>query len=222
MRSELAQYPITFLIIAVTVFVSWRLMDRPQGKRELMLHPYSVFGRPDPKLLLTHAFVHRDWIHLIFNMYVLYMFGQVMEIQFLALASFKGWSLTTGRLLYLGLYFGSVLSATAPALYKHRENPYYFSLGASGGVSGIVLAFVLFYPFTELLLFFIIPMPALLAGVLFFAYEYAMSKRGGSGIAHDAHLGGAIFGLLFTIGLYPQAALDFWMQVKEVLGMGGG
>lgn len=221
MNSELAQFPITFLIIGITAFVSWRAMDREDLKNQLLMHPVSVVHHRQFYRLFTHAVVHRDWMHLILNLYVFYVFGESLEATFRGLAIAKGWPPFMGYVLYLALYVGAVLAASIPALVKHKDHAYYRSLGASGGVSGVVMAFVLFYPTSELLLFFIIPLPAVLAAVLFFLYEFAMAKRGGTGIAHDAHIGGAIFGGLLTIGLYPQVVPAFWNQLMSVLGIGG-
>ena len=103
------------------------------------------------------------------------------------------------------LYFGALLIAAIPALTKHKNNVNYRSLGASGAVSAILMAFIVAHPTHTLLLFFIIPIPAIFAGVLFFLYERHMQKNGGTGIAHDAHIYGAIFGLLFSIVRDPES-----------------
>ena len=173
------------LILAVTVGASLFAMKRPQILEKLMLVPYNVNHFKEYYRIVSHGFIHADGTHLFFNMFVLWEFGTTVEAE-------MGGSFPV-------LYFGALLTATIPALTKHKDNANYRSLGASGAVSAVLMAFIVAHPTHTLLLFFIIPMPAIFAGVLFFLYERHMQKNGGSGIAHDAHIYGALFGLLFSI-----------------------
>lgn len=213
-------YPVTMILIGITVAASWWVMDKPAQKYRFMLSPNAVVHGKQAYRVLTHGFIHRDWMHLLINMYVFYVFGQTVEFNFLAMALANGQGMWTGRGLMLLLYFGAIVVASLPALIKRKDDPNYFSLGASGATSAVVMAFVLVHPESQLLLFFIIPIPAVLAAVLFFVYEYAMHKKGGTGVAHDAHLGGAIFGVAFMLLLEPQLAGHFFNQLKTLLGMG--
>ena len=97
------------------------------------------------------------------------------------------------------LYFGAIIAASVPAIVKHKNNINYNSLGASGAVSAVLMAFIVAHPSHTLLLFFVIPIPAILAGPLFLLFEWSMQKRGGTGIAHDAHIYGAGFGLIYAL-----------------------
>ena len=179
------------LILAVTVGASLFAMKRPQILEKLMLVPYNVNHFKEYYRIVSHGFIHADGTHLFFNMFVLWEFGTTVE------AEMGGASPV--------LYFGALLTATIPALTKHKDNANYRSLGASGAVSAVLMAFIVAHPTQPLLLFFIIPMPAIFAGVLFFLYERHMQKNGGSGIAHDAHIYGALFGLLFSIVKDPSS-----------------
>ncbi len=179
------------LILAVTVGASLFAMKRPQILEKLMLVPYNVNHFKEYYRIVSHGFIHADGTHLFFNMFVLWEFGTTVE------AEMGG--------AFPVLYFGALLTATIPALTKHKDNANYRSLGASGAVSAVLMAFIVAYPTQPLLLFFIIPMPAIFAGVLFFLYERHMQKNGGSGIAHDAHIYGALFGLLFSIVKDPSS-----------------
>ena len=156
-----------------------------------MLVPYNVNHFKEYYRIVSHGFIHADGTHLFFNMFVLWEFGTTVEAE-------MGGSFPV-------LYFGALLTATIPALTKHKDNANYRSLGASGAVSAVLMAFIVAHPTQPLLLFFIIPMPAIFAGVLFFLYERHMQKNGGSGIAHDAHIYGALFGLLFSIVKDPSS-----------------
>jgi membrane associated rhomboid family serine protease len=179
------------LILAVTVGASLFAMKRPQILEKLMLVPYNVNHFKEYYRIVSHGFIHADGTHLFFNMFVLWEFGTTVE------AEMGG--------AFPVLYFGALLTATIPALTKHKDNANYRSLGASGAVSAVLMAFIVAHPTQPLLLFFIIPMPAIFAGVLFFLYERHMQKNGGSGIAHDAHIYGALFGLLFSIVKDPSS-----------------
>jgi membrane associated rhomboid family serine protease len=179
------------LILAVTVGASLFAMKRPQILEKLMLVPYNVNHFKEYYRIVSHGFIHADGTHLFFNMFVLWEFGTTVEAE-------MGGSFPV-------LYFGALLTATIPALTKHKDNANYRSLGASGAVSAVLMAFIVAHPTHTLLLFFIIPMPAIFAGVLFFLYERHMQKNGGSGIAHDAHIYGALFGLLFSIVKDPSS-----------------
>ena len=142
--------------------------------------------------MLTSGFLHVDWLHLILNMYVLYMFGGII-ISIL------------GTINFLIIYFGSLLIANMYSLNYHKDEPYYSAVGASGAVSGIVYSTILLYPGMSLYLFFIpIPIPGYVFGVGYLIYSiYGMKKQLGN-IGHAAHLGGAIGGFALTLLLRPE------------------
>ena len=180
-----------FTILAVTVGVSLFAMKKPETLHKMMLIPYNVAHFKEYYRIVSHGFIHADGTHLFFNMFVLWEFGKTVESEIGSDFPF--------------LYFGALLIAAIPALTKHKNNVNYRSLGASGAVSAILMAFIVAHPTHTLLLFFIIPIPAIFAGVLFFLYERHMQKNGGTGIAHDAHIYGAIFGLLFSVVREPES-----------------
>jgi len=142
--------------------------------------------------LLSSGFLHADWMHLGFNMYALYLFGNIVE-------GFLGAS------FFIIIYFGSLFAGGLYSLKYHRDEPYYSAVGASGAVSGVVYSSILLYPSMELFLFFIpIPIPGYIFGVGYLLYSiYGMKKQLGA-IGHSAHLGGAIGGYGLMILVYPQ------------------
>lgn len=191
-----------FFILAATVGASLYAMKRPVILDKMMLIPYNVNYFKEYYRVLSHGFIHADGTHLFFNMFVLWEFGRTVETE--VGASFPV------------LYFGALLVAAIPALSKHKDNVNYRSLGASGAVSAILMAFIVAHPTHTLLLFFVIPVPAILAGVLFFLYENYMQKSGGTGIAHDAHIYGAVYGLLFSVVRDPGSISRMFSAISQL------
>ncbi len=188
-----AQYPVTIVIIAITVIISFMAFNNREMLQKMIFNPYAVKNYNEKWRFLTHGFIHGGTAHLLVNMYVFYNFGRSVEISFI-----HTFGTMTGEILYLALYLGAIVFAPLLAYKKHQDNPEYNSLGASGATSAILVAFIVMFPDTKLmLLFFPVPMPAVVFGILFFVYESYMNKRGGTGVAHDAHLLGAVFGLVF-------------------------
>lgn len=142
--------------------------------------------------MFTSGFLHVDWLHLGFNMYALYLFGDIVAANL-------------GNMSLLIIYFGSLLSGNVYSLSFHKKEPYYSAVGASGAVSGIVYSAILLYPEMTLMLFPLpIPIPAYIFGVGYLLYSiYGMKKQLGN-IGHSAHLGGAIAGFALTLLLFPQ------------------
>lgn len=204
--------PLAYIIIALTIGVSWKAFDNMSLKSQLIFSPYRFKRDKDWKPLLGHALIHANWLHLIFNMYVFYWFGTNTEALFVV-----GKGRIAGEILFLILYVGGVLFAAVPSLLKHGDNPGYASLGASGAVSAVLLAFIIANPLAELRFLFIpIPIQAWVMGIIFFVAEYFMQRRGGTGIAHDAHIGGAVFGVIFMGIIDYNFLLDFASQIASV------
>lgn len=205
---------ITLIIIIVTVVVSLVANNKPEIYSKLLFNPYQVFHRKEWYRIFSHAFVHdrSNIFHLGFNMYVLYSFGGTVER---ILINHLG---GIGILYYLLIYFGGMIAATVPSLIKHRDNYNYNSVGASGAVSAVLFATIAFVPFDGGIgiVFIPISIPPLVFGVLYLIYEKYMEKRGGTNIAHDAHIWGAIFGFLFTLIFVPDAFMNFLAQVISV------
>ncbi|MCI2228181.1 rhomboid family intramembrane serine protease [Polaribacter sp. MSW13] len=140
---------------------------------------------------LTSGFLHVDWLHLGFNMYALYLFGNIVTT-------------ILGIPEFLIIYFGSLLAGSLYSLKYHKDEPYYSAVGASGAVSGIIYSSILLYPGMNLYLLFIpIPIPGYVFGVGYLLYSiYGMKKQLGN-VGHSAHLGGAIGGFAITLLLNP-------------------
>jgi len=162
----------------------------PTITRMFGLRPADIFGQLYLWQPVTYLFLHAGFMHLIFNMLALWMFGVDLE---------RRW----GRTAFLRYYFvcgiGAGLTCVAVGLlplatsYDVYRTP---TIGASGAIYGLLLAYAIFFP-NRIIYYFIFPIPVriyvLLAGLLVL-YE---SARGGGGVAHFAHLGGLIFGYLY-------------------------
>lgn len=141
--------------------------------------------------LFTSGFLHVDMMHLLFNMYALYLFGDIV-------------AKILGTDDFVIIYIVSLLAGNLYSLIYHRDEPYYSAVGASGAVSGILYSSILLYPAMELYLFFIpIPIPGYVFALGYILYSiYGMKKQLGN-IGHAAHLGGAIGGFAVTLLLNP-------------------
>ena len=207
-------FSITLIIIIITVAVSLSANNKPELYAKLLFNPYQVFYRKEWWRIFSHGLIHdnNNIFHLGFNMYVLYSFGNAVE----NVLMFNLGEL--GVFYYLLIYIGGMAVATLPALLKHRNNYNYNSVGASGAVSAVLFAMIAFAPLSGGIgiLFIPISIPPIVFGMLYLAYERYMEKRGGTNIAHDAHIWGAIFGFLFALIFVPNAFVNF---IAEIIGV---
>ena len=142
--------------------------------------------------MFSSGFLHVDWMHLGFNMYALYLFGDIVAS-------------SLGGISFIIIYFASLLAGNIYSLSYHKNEPYYSAVGASGAVSGIVYAAILLYPDMTLMMFPLpIPIPGYIFGVGYLLYSiYGMKKQLGN-VGHSAHLGGAMGGFALTLLLFPE------------------
>ena len=187
-------FSLTLIIVILTGLISFQAFGNVSMREKLLLHPRSIRKQGEYYRFLTHGFVHADWGHLLINMYVLYVFGEQIEYAFNVI-----FSPALGKMLYLTLYLGAIVLSSLPAYYKHKHNPYYGALGASGGTSAIVFAYIIFGPWNW---FAFPPLPAIILGIGYLWYSSYMGKRGMDNIGHDAHFWGAVFGFVFTMTMF--------------------
>lgn len=188
----------TLLLIIITVAVSLlAFTNRSVMERAVFYGPAIKRGQFDR--FITYGFVHGDGFHLLFNMITLYFFGRVLE------SFYRQYAFDMGFALF---YIGGLIVSIIPSYLKYKNNPQWYSLGASGAISAILFAFILFAPW-QIIWVFVIPVPAIIFAVLYVAYSIWAEKRGNSGTNHSAHLWGAAYGLIMTIILEPKIALHF-------------
>lgn len=194
---------LTLLIIIVTIAITLLALNDVDWKYKLIFSPTIIEDKNQWYRFVTCGFIHADFLHLGVNMYVLYMFGEYVELFFKEMVSFGGFK-------YVAMYLITIMLANVRTFFKERHKHGYFSLGASGGVSGIVFSYMLLNPTAKLgLLFIPIDIPVYVFGPLYLIYSHYMSRRGGDNINHDAHLWGAVAGILFTLISYPDSILRY-------------
>lgn len=184
---------ITLTISIVTVAVSLLAMNNESLLEKFIFNPYTIAR--DPKQwyrAVTCGFIHADFMHLAFNMFSFYMFGDYVE-QFFGMIFGP-----TGRFFYLLLYISALVVCIIPTYYQHKRQYYYNSLGASGAVSAIVFAGIFLQPTLQIGFFFIPPIiPGFVFGPIYLAITVYLSKKGGGSINHSAHLWGSLYGFIY-------------------------
>jgi membrane associated rhomboid family serine protease len=187
----------TYILIIFTALVSIPAFSNHEWFSKLQFNPYQVYHRREVYRLLTHGFLHANWMHLIVNMMVLYFFGPTVEQYMRQILSpeMQHWS----KLVYLLFYLCSIVVSSLISLYKYRDNVGYNAVGASGAVSAVIFFYIFFNPWERIYFYGILPVPGIIMGVLYLVYSQYMSRRGTDNINHDAHMVGALFGFIFPL-----------------------
>ena len=200
-------YSITTIIIVLTSIISFLAFNNPRLMNALIFWPPAVSMRHQYYRFVTCGFIHADIMHLAFNMFTLYFFGKALELYYMG-------DLGLQHFYYPVLYFSALIVANIPSYLKHQDDYGYRSLGASGAVCAVLFAFILLRPWAPIILF-VIKMPAIIYALLFLGYSIYMSRRGGDNVNHDAHLWGALFGILFTIAVHPSVIGSFLNELSQ-------
>jgi membrane associated rhomboid family serine protease len=202
---------VTIIIVIVTVIVSLVAFNNHEIFRRLAFNAYDIKHFKNSYRFLSYALIHADWIHLLVNMMVLYSFGRIVEQYY---AFYFG---TKGMLYYLLLYVGGTALSTLPSYGKHKDDYSYTAVGASGAVSAVVFASIIFDPLSKIYIFLIpIGIPSIIFGVLYLIYSAYMGKKNIDNIGHDAHFWGAIFGFVFTIVLKPELIVRLFSILSNI------
>lgn len=184
---------ITVIIIAITSIVSLVAFTNHNLLDQFIFYPPAV-RRGQVYRFFSCGLIHADWGHLIFNMLALYMFGEIVEAKFVEVFD------RYGKLVYLAMYVLALGASVVPTYINNKDNYHYRSLGASGAVSAVIFAGILFFPLVGVGLFFIpVYIAGFLFGILYLLISGWLDKRGGGNINHSAHIFGALFGIGFTI-----------------------
>ena len=194
---------LNLILIAITVAVSYLAFSQIQWRDRLILWPPAVARNRQYERMLTYGFIHADGQHLLFNMITLFFFGRLIES---FISHYMGWG------GYLFFYLSALVVAALPSYLRHKNDPNYLTLGASGAVSAVLFAFILLDPWSIILVFFI-PMPALLYAVAYVVYSIYMDRSGGDNVNHSAHLWGAAYGVLFVVLMEPRVLGAFMQQL---------
>jgi len=185
--------------VALVIFVSTLaasllgLFAAPKIIERSLFRPYYFLRRQQYDTIVTSGFVHADLPHLIFNMVTFWFFAFPLEKEI-------------GPVRFAVLYFLGLVVSDAGTYFKHRNDPHYASLGASGAISAVLFAAIVYFPWMKLFIIPIpLPIPAPLFAVAYVAYSWWSARQARGRINHDAHLGGALFGLVFVLLTDPAA-----------------
>ncbi len=205
MIEDIIRYtPVSSLLFVFTIVVSlYGIYGDQRANRELMLHPYSIQRGRKYFTILTSGFIHADMNHLLFNMLSYYFFAFTLEK-------------IVGHWQFALIYILGLILSDISSILKNKNNPGYFSLGASGAISAVLFSYILFDPLSKIYLFFIpIGIPAYLFALLYLGYCMYASKNQGDHINHESHFWGAIAGLVITSLLFPHVLGYF---INSILG----
>lgn len=193
--------PITLTLLVINGLIgAYTLYFDPSLVGRMAFRPYGFVHEKEFGRLITAGFVHAGFGHLAVNMLTLFFFGPTVEY-------------LLGPAGFIAVYFGSEIAANAATLLRYRDDPKYSAVGASGAISGVLFSFCLFAPLQTLYIFFALPMPAIVFAVLFVGYSIYAARQLSDHVAHEAHLGGAIGGILLTLLIYPHALSIFFRQI---------
>lgn len=206
------QISLTLVLIIMTCIISYQAFSNPVMKAKLMFRPVDI-NNGEYYRFFTSGLIHADFTHLLFNMWALYIFGELVESIFVTYL----FGPTMGRVAYLLFYFSAVAIASLPSYFRHQDNYAYSALGASGATSALSMIFIMFLPWEW---FVIPPLPGILLAVGFLWYSSYMDKRGVDNIGHNAHLSGAIYGIVFMISASLLLEPDLLTYVLEQLMAG--
>jgi len=190
----------TYIIILITVIISIYANRNKFIFEKYKFNAYLTYHKKQWYRLVSHGFLHstNSYDHLIFNMLSLFFFGPVLEVYL------------NSHLLFAVLYLSSIVIASLSSLYKHKDNYYYNSIGASGGVSAIIFACIFFDPMSSIYIMFIpIPVPGFIYGIAYLVYSQYMSRKNSDNVNHDAHFLGAVYGFIFPLITGAATILDF-------------
>lgn len=214
-------FTITIIIIIITVIISVTAFSNEKVMNDLIFYPPSVTHNRQYYRFITCGLIHADFMHLIFNMYAFYLFGSSVEGWFTLIFEDKG------KMLYLLMYISALIVCLLPTYMKHRDDPGYRSLGASGAVSAVIFANIMVEPLQGIGLVFIpgIYIPGFLFGIIYLGISSYLDRRGKGNINHSAHIWGAIYGILFFViaatifSDYPILT-EFTRKIQSYLGRG--
>ena len=196
---------VTVILILITALVSILCFAGKLNIHRLLFNAYAVWHQRLWYRMLTHGLVHASWGHLIFNMLTLLFFGPVVEEYFS-----REFGAVPGITLYVVLYITAIAVSSIWDLVKHRDDVSYNAVGASGAISAILFASILFEPKMGIYLYLIpIPVPGYIFAPLYLLYCWFMAKRNRDNIGHTAHFWGAVYGLLFPLVCNPSIFRHF-------------
>ncbi len=204
MPDFIATAPVASLLMAAFVGASVLALYAAPGMIERgVFRPYWLLPRREWATPVTSAFLHADLGHLFFNGFTFLAFGFSLER-------------TMGSAPFAALYAVGLIASALGTWVKHRREPDYRTLGASGAILAVLFASIVYDPGSSIFILPIpVPIPAPLFAVLYLAFTWWSSRQGRGRINHDAHLSGALAGLAFVALVDPGVMAR---AISRVLG----
>jgi membrane associated rhomboid family serine protease len=195
----------TSLLVAIAVISLLALFAAPALIRLAAFRPYWLVRNAEYWRLISSGFVHANFSHLLFNLLTFYFFAFALERRI-------------GTTLFLALYVLGLLLSNFGTYFKHRQEPDYATVGASGAITAVLFASIVYFPTSSLYILPLpVPIPAPIFAVLYLAYSYYQSRHSTGRINHDAHLSGAFTGLAFVAVTDPGAYGRLLAMIQSVI-----
>lgn len=198
---------ITVFIIILTVGISFYAFGNPKVMNDYLFLVHRINNQKEYFRFVSSGFIHADFNHLLFNMITLFSFGSYVEAYFDAIFP------SNSKVIFVLFYMSAMIVSQIPSYFKNKNNYQYASLGASGAISAVLYASILFDPWSKIYFFMIIPIPAVIFGALYLALSYYMHKNKIFNWEHLVHITGAIYGFIFPALFYPDLLLNFINQI---------
>ncbi|MGZ4089469.1 MAG: rhomboid family intramembrane serine protease, partial [Bacteroidia bacterium] len=213
----------------IVVFSLYCINDR-RAMNKYMFHPYSIYHFNEHYRFLTHAFIHGDYFHLLFNCVALYSIGlDLEEHSFPRIIAGPGMEVTEehirlAKIWYLVLFTGGIYAASITEYLRNKNNQEYSSLGASGAISSIMFCWIIVQPQGKLSFFFLPQLPGWVIGILLLGISSFLIRRKKTSdytdnISHESHFWGALFGILFILIVKPSVFEPFFDHILDTFGL---
>jgi membrane associated rhomboid family serine protease len=223
--TKIIQNPVATALFLGTLATSLAAFQNQYLKEKFILRPYAFVHRKQYFTVLTSGLIHADWNHLLLNMFTFYFFAFRLEGYFLRLQSEVVGEIPTqtqqtfneilGHTKFFLIYLISMVLADLTTIIKYKDIPGYASLGASGAISGLVMSTVILAPAMDERIMIWGILPGWLFAVIYLSYSYYAARKMMDNVAHEAHLWGAVAGIIFTFVLLPKDAWKFVEMLKD-------
>lgn len=185
----------TYILLGTMIIMSILGFNNRDFMEKYLFSPYEVKHHREYYRFITHAFLHGDVGHLLFNGITLFYFGKYFEFYL-----YNYYGPLAGEIVFWSFVLVAMFASSTISFFRHKDNPNYRSLGLSGVTSAILFAMIMLNPGMEIMFIFIpIPIKAWIFGPIYLAFEIYSDRNRKTNIAHDAHISGALFGIIFIL-----------------------